>query len=143
MPNSVFAGTSGVQVNDSRGSHATFTNGIVEIDPTDTDLVAAVEAQGAKRVDYEGTEEVLTPGTVQTATTLRALFLRNGAGSTVLNVRDTDGAGDLLIGPITIAANAERVIVLPTQLTAAGGVFIDVDSGALLGTGAGPGSLIP
>lgn len=128
------------QVSD-RGDRARFNaQGITEIDPTDTSLVAAVEGAGGVRVDKEGTEEALTPGTVQTATTLSALVLRNGAGATVLNVRDTNGSGDLLVGPITIAANAERVILFPAALTASGGVFIDVDSGALAAT---PGFLIP
>lgn len=141
MPNSVFAGTSGVQVNDSRGSHVTFASGKAEIDPTDTDLVASVEAQGAKRVDFEGTSEALTPGTVQTATTLSAIDMLNAAAPTVLNIRALNATGTLLVGPITIAANARRIIVFPTELTATGGVFIDVDSGGLHATT--PGFLLP
>lgn len=129
------------QISD-RGDRARFnSDGVTEVDPTDTSLITAIEAAGAVRVDVEGTEEALTPGVVQTATTLSALVLRNGAGSTVLNVRDGSGAGDLLVGPITLAGGAERVIVLPDSIAAASGVFIDVDSGALDVTT--PGFLIP
>lgn len=117
--------------------------GISEIDASDLNLVHALEGARGARVDWEGTEEALTAGTVQSATTLSALVLRNGAGATVLNIRDEDGAGALVYGPITIAANAERVIVFPEQIPAsvfATGVFIDVDSGGLNAT---PGFLIP
>lgn len=144
MANSLFFGEllKGVTVNEAiGGAHATFdSDGITEADATDTSLVAALQEQGAAQVDVEGTEEALTAGTVQTATTLSALVFRNGAGTTVLNVRDTNGSGTLVYGPLTIAANAERVIVFPSQITVAGGVFIDVDSGALNAT---PGFLIP
>ena len=117
--------------------------GISEINASDLNLVHAVEGARGARVDWEGTEETLTAGTVQSATTLSAIVLRNGAGATVLNIRDEDGTGTLVVGPITIAANAERVIVFPEQIPAtvfATGVFIDVDSGALNAT---PGFLIP
>ena len=116
-------------------------NGYAEVDPTDANLVGAINEQGGADIDKEGSEEVLTAGTVQTATTLSALVFRNGVGTTVLNVRALDGAGAIVLGPLTIAADAERVIVLPAQITGiTGGVFIDVDSGALHAT---PGFLIP
>jgi hypothetical protein len=118
--------------------------GFAEVDSADTNLVSGVNKQGASVVDVEGTEEALTPGTVQTATTLSALVFRNGAGITVLNVRDENGTGALVFGPLSIAASAERAIVFPTQIPAsafATGVFIDVDSGALDVTT--PGFLIP
>jgi hypothetical protein len=118
-------------------------DGYVEADAADASLVTRLTEQGLVLVDKAGTEEDLTPGTVQTATTLSAIFMRNGTGTTVLNIRNDDGSGDLLVGPLTIAANAERVIVFPEALSAPDGVFIDVDSGGLLSTGAGEGSLIP
>ena len=148
MANSVYGSPNlkGVQVNSngntSAGSSATFDSaGYAEFDSADTDLVTAVTAQGAQLLDKEGTEEALTAGVKQTATTLSALVIRNGAGATVLNVRETNGSGTIRVGPITIAANAERVIVFPTQLTAIGtGVFVEVVSGALNAT---PGFLLP
>lgn len=116
-------------------------DGYAEVDPADTNLVGAINEQGGVLIDKEGSEETLTAGTVQTATTLSALVFRNGVATTVLNVRKLDGVGELVLGPISIAANAERVIVLPAQITGiTGGVFIDVDSGALHAT---PGFLIP
>lgn len=133
----------GVTVNSVGGtSQATFdANGFADIAVSDTSLVSALTAQGASRVDYEGTEEALTADTVQTALTCSALSLRNGAGSTVLEVYNEDADGDLLFGPITIAANAERVIVFPTPLAAPDGVFVTEVSGGLDGTT--PGFLIP
>ncbi len=145
MANSLFYGEqlAGVRVNALRvgNTKAAFDQyGVAEVDPTDTDLVTSIQKQGAGRVDKEGTEEALTAGVVQTATTLSAIVFRNGAAQTVLNIRDTNGSGTLVYGPLTIAANAERVIVFPTQVTVSGGVFIDVDSGGLNAT---PGFLIP
>ncbi len=146
MANVLFSGLNlkSVSVSDPEGGLAVFdSKGYDELDPTNTSLVAAVEDQNAQRVDYEGSEEALTAGTVQTATTLRVLVIRNGASASVINVRDEDGNGALVLGPITLAAGKERVIVFPTQIPAtvfATGVFIDVDSGALNAT---PGFLIP
>lgn len=137
----------GVTVNPKRPSEATAysvtfdSQGYVEADPTDTDLLAELTRQNAALVDQEGTEEALTDGTVQTATTLSALVIRNGAATTILNVKTLDTDGALILGPITIAANAERVIVFPEQITGiTGGVFIETPTGALNAT---PGFLIP
>ena len=116
------------------------SSGYAEVLGTATSLIQAVQEQGAVRVDKEGTEEALTAGTVQTATTCSALSIRNGAASTVLEVRNLNASGALLVGPITIAANAERVIIFPTALVAAGGVFVRAVSGGLNAT---PGFLIP
>lgn len=143
MANVIYYGNlAGVTVNALRGAtQASFdSNGIAEVDPTDTNLVTAIEAQGAVCVDVEGAEEALTAGTVQTATTLSGLSIRNGAGASVINVFDTDADGTLVYGPLTLAAGEERLIVFPTQLTVAGGVFVEVVSGALHAT---PGFLIP
>lgn len=144
MPNSLFynAQAKGVTVNEARGGVRARANarGFVEADAADASLVEALAGQGFVRVDAEGEDEVLTAGTVQTATTCSAIFMFNGAASTVLNIRNLNGTGTLLVGPITIAANLERIIVFPTALAAAGGIFIDVDSGGLAAT---PGSLIP
>lgn len=145
MANAVFYGRPGTSISSAGVASAVSAtsfgdSGEATVDDADTDLVAAITEQRGVRVDKAGTEEVLTAGTVQTAITLSAIFFRNGAGTTVLNIRDDDGSGALLVGPLTIAANAERVIVFPTALSAPNGVFIDVDSGALAAT---PGSLIP
>ena len=146
MPNSLFFTnlSKGVTINEGgvtgTAQAEVGSDGYLEADAADTSLVTRLTEQGVVQVDKEGTEEALTAGTVQTATTLSALVFRNGAGETVLNVRDTDASGTLVLGPITIAANAERVIVFPEQITVAGGVFIDVDSGGLNAT---PGFLIP
>ena len=144
LANTVYYGESieGVKVN-AKGvgsTQATFDeSGYVESEPN-SDLLTAMKDQGGHAVDFEGTEEALTPGTVQTATTMKAIVLRNSTGATVLNIRDENGTGTLVVGPITIAAGKERVIVFPTALTFATGVFIDVDSGGLHAT---PGFLIP
>lgn len=148
MPNDIYYGKNldGVTINAVGVGNTQATldaRGYTEVDTTDTDLVNALGGQGAHIVDVEGTEEALTAGTIQTATTLSALVFRNGAGASVINVYDLSTAGTLVFGPITIAANAERVIVFPEQIPAtvfANGVFIDVDSGALNAT---PGFLIP
>ena len=144
MANSIFHGQPGLVVNSTGSGDAQATVGsdsYAEADPSDANLLDALTGQNVVLVDKEGTEEALTPGTVQTATTLSALVFRNGAGATVLNVRALNGTGTLIFGPLSIAANAERVIVFPTQVTGVtGGVFIDVDSGALNVT---PGFLIP
>lgn len=133
----------GVTVNEERGATATAfsaTYGNAELDDDDASLISAIEAQGGIKVDFQGTKEALTPGTVQTATTCSAITFLNNAGDVVLNIRDTDGTGTLLIGPITVVASKARVIVFPTPLAAAGGVFIDLDSGTL---DTDPGFLIP
>lgn len=133
----------GTTVNEERGATATpfdSTYGKAEMDPTDTSLVSAVEEQGAVQVDFEGTGEALTPGTVQTATTCSAIYFNNDAGAVVLNIRNEDGTGTLLVGPITVAASSYRIIVFPIPLAAPAGIFIDLDSGTL---DAAPGVLIP
>lgn len=142
MPNVVFVGFKGVQVNAARGTHLTFDNttGVAQIDSADTGLVDEIEAQGAVRTDVEGAEEALTAGTVQTATTLRGLSIRNGAGASVINVRVAAVGGAILVGPLDLAAGLERLIIFPTALTATGGVYVQVVSGALHAT---PGFLIP
>lgn len=144
MANSIFYGEQlgGVTVNAVHGiTQATFdSNGIAEVDPTDTNLVSAINKQGGTQVDVEGTEEAITPDVVQTATTLSAIVLRNDTGASVITIFDTDADGDVVYGPISIAANKERVIVFPSQLTVGGGVFVSEISGALNST---PGFVIP
>jgi hypothetical protein len=148
MANSIYYnhGNDGVTIN-AKGvgdTQATFdAQAYAEFDPADTTLGDAVSEQGGHVVDVEGTEEALTAGTIQTATTLSALSIRNSTGATVLNVRDSTVGGTIRFGPITVAANAERVIVFPTQLPAslfATGVYVEELSGALHAT---PGFLIP
>ncbi len=117
--------------------------GYAQIDKTDANLLDAVEVQGGAVVDKEGTEEALTDGTKQTALTMSAIVIRNGAALTILNIKEEDTIGTVLVGPITIAANAERVIVFPTQIVTANGtdaIFIETPTGALNAT---PGFLIP
>ena len=117
--------------------------GYAEIDKTDANLIDAVQVQGGVVVDIEGTEEAVVDGTKATATTMTALVLRNGAALSIVNVKEEDTNGTVLIGPITIAANAERVFVFPTQITTANGtdaIFIETPTGALHAT---PGFLIP
>lgn len=142
MANIVFYGTKGLVVTDEVGATAAFSNtsGLAEFDANDASLLAAAQAQGAVRVDKEGTSETLTPGTVQTATTCSAIMFFNDAGDVVLNIRALNGTGTLLVGPITVTASKRRWIVFPTALAATGGVFIDLDSGTL---DAAPGFLIP
>ncbi len=146
MPNTIFYGENlkGVDVNATAvgKTQAIFNDdGYAEVDVADGNLVSAIEEQSGQAVDIEGTEEAITPDTVQTATTLSALVLRNSTGATVLNIRNEDAVGAVIFGPITLAANAERVIVLPTQLTGITvGVFVEEVSGALHAT---PGFLIP
>lgn len=147
MANSIYYnhGNDGVTVN-AKGVGATQaafdSRAYAELDPS-TALGNAVSEHGGHVVDFEGTEEALTAGTVQTATTLSALVIRNSTGATVINVYDENASGTKVFGPLTIAANAERVIVFPNQIPAtvfATGVFIEVVSGALHAT---PGFLIP
>ncbi len=117
------------------------SQGIAQIDITDANLLRTVKAAGGAVVDKAGTEEALTAGTVQTATTMSAVVMRNGAGATVLNFRVLNDSGNILIGPITIGANKERVIVFPTQMGGfTGGVYVEEVSGGLNAT---PGFLIP
>lgn len=119
------------------------SKGIVEIDASDANQVLAVTDQHGARVDWEGTEEALTDATKQTALTVRALVIRNGSGATVWQIREEDSSGTIIFGPITIAANAERVIVFPEQLVTANGtdaIYTETPSGALNAT---PGFLIP
>ena len=117
--------------------------GISQIDASDTNLVLAVTDQGGARVDWEGSAEALTDGTKQTALTLSAIMMFNGAATTILNIREEDGSGTILVGPITMAANAERIIVFPEQLVTANGtdaIYIETPTGALAAT---QGWLIP
>jgi hypothetical protein len=129
----VQAGYAGVQFQADCGigmvEHTTYT-------AMDEQLISG----GAVRVDYEGEDEALTPGTVQTATTCGAIYMLNGAGATVIHIHEDDANGTLLVGPITLEANKERIIVFPTKLTAATGIFVQEVSGGLAGT---PGVLIP
>lgn len=120
------------------------SDGYLEVDPTDTDLVAAIVDQGAVLVDSggSGTEEAATGGTVQTATTCSAAYLRANT-ATVVEFRNEDGNGTLLAGPFTIAAGKERVFVFPTPLAAPDGLFIKEVSGALDSAGTGDGFIIP
>lgn len=138
----VFGGNLGsVKVNDASGTHTDFdSNGYAEIDLTDTDQLAAVQAQGAVVVDKEGTEEALDPGNDQTADTLSALVMRNDSSASVINVLDGSG-GDVVVGPLNIASGAERVIVFPEQLEFEDVVHIEEDTGGLDSTT--PGFLIP
>lgn len=147
MANSIYYnhGNDGVTIN-AKGvgsTQAAFdSRGYSELDPSSA-LASAVSEQGGHIVDVEGTEEALTAGTIQTATTLSGLSIRNGAGGSVINVFDLSAAGTLVFGPLTLAAGEERLIVFPNQIPAtvfANGVFIEVVSGALHAT---PGFLIP
>ena len=117
--------------------------GIAEIDATDANLVDAVKQQGGVQVDFEGEDEAITDGTKQTALTLRGLWLFNGAATTILTIKEEDTNGTIIFGPITIAANKERIIIFPEQLVTANGtdaLFIETPTGALAGT---QGYLIP
>ncbi len=119
------------------------SKGITQIDASDANLVDAVVRQGGARVDWEGSEEALTDGTKQTALTMTVLVIRNGAATTILNVKEEDTNGTVLVGPITIAADAERVIVFPERIVTANGtdaIFLETPTGALHAT---PGFLIP
>ena len=121
----------------------TASKGIAQIDASDANLVDAVVRQGGARVDWEGTEEALTDGTKQTALTMSAIVIRNGNATTILNIKEEDTDGTVLVGPITIAADAERVILFPEQIVTANGtdaIFIETPTGALHAT---PGFLIP
>lgn len=123
------------------GDPVTFNaSGYAEIDPADTALVAAAQAQGAVLVDNEGTQEAVTADTVQTATTLSALYLDNDAGDCVIRIREDSDSGAILAGPFTIEASKTRILVFPTPLTAGTGIFIEYVSGDLEAT---EGFLIP
>jgi hypothetical protein len=86
---------------------------------------------GAVRVDYEGEDEAITDGTVQTFTILNAFYVVNDSAETILNIYDTSAAGTLLFGPITLEASKERIIVFPTPLVSVGGIFFSTPTGAL------------
>lgn len=132
------------KVNATRAGHADFdSRGYAQMNASTALLVSAVGAQGAGRVDFEGTEEALTAGTVQTATTLSAMAIRNGAAESVINIYNKDTTGTLVFGPLTLAAGKERIIVFPSTIPATvfvDGVYVQVVSGALNAT---PGFLIP
>ena len=117
--------------------------GLAEIDASDANLVAAVEQARGVQVDWEGSSEAITDGTKQTALTLRGLWLFNGASTTILTVKEEDTNGTIIFGPITLAANAERIIIFPERLATANGtdaIFIQTPTGALAAT---QGFLIP
>ena len=119
------------------------SKGIAEIDAADTNLVNAVENARGAQIDIEGSGEALTDGTKQTALTISAIQMFNGASETILNIREETSSGTVLFGPITLAANAERIIVFPEQLVTANGtdaIFIHTPTGALAST---QGILIP
>ena len=137
------AGNSVAATGDGAAVAVPNSKGIAEIDASDANLVLAVTDQRGARVDWEGTEEALTDGTKQTALTMSALVIRNGAATTVLTIKEEDDSGTIIFGPITIAANAERVIVFPEQIVTANGtdaIFVETPTGALHAT---PGFLIP
>lgn len=67
--------------------------------------------------------------------------MRNGAAETTINVRDGSAAGTILLPLLTVAASEQAAFVLPEEITAASGVFLEVVTGALDGTT--PGWLIP
>ncbi len=117
--------------------------GYAEIDVTDANLLDAVQVQGAAVVDKAGSAETVTDGTKQTALTLSAIMLFNGGSASVVNIKEEDTDGTVLVGPISLAANAERIIVFPKQLTTANGtdaIFVETPTGALAATA---GYLIP
>jgi len=133
----------GVDVNVPGASAAQVAAGYGKLEANDDSGILLVNAVtyttaddhlasiGAVRVDYEAEDEAITDGTVQTATTLAACYLANAGATTILNIYDTDENGDLLFGPITMEANKERIIVFPTPLEGAGGIFFHTPTGAL------------
>lgn len=142
----------GVDVNVPGASAAQVAAGYGKLEADDDSGILLVDAVtyttaddhlasiGAARVDYEGEDEAITDGVVQTATTLSACYLCNGGATTILNIYDTDSSGTLLFGPITLEANKERIIVFPTPLVSTGGIFFHTPTGALAG---GNEALIP
>lgn len=150
MANLLYAGLKGSQQVAAAGtasaaSHATAdSDGYVQVDETDTDLVAAVEEQGGVLVDSDnGTEEVVTGGTVQTATTLSGCYIHAAGTGATINIRDQNASGTLLAGPFVLGANESRILVFPTPLSAPNGVFFHEAAGGLDTAGGGDGFLVP
>ena len=128
---------------DGLATAAPSAKGIAEIDAADTNLVLAVTDQNGVLVDVAGSAEALTDGTKQTALTLSAIIMFNGASASVVTIKEEDTNGTIIVGPISLAANEERIIVFPETLVTANGIdaiFLQTPTGALAAT---QGWLIP